>query len=93
MGVSHGFGLGCFSLVLGIGIVALTQTETLFFCWICVFPLLLAGVGFFIPNKDNTVVIYQDKISNTEPKKIWKEDFYNMDTNKDGVISESEFNK
>ena len=37
--------------------------------------IIIGRCKFFIPNKDNTVVIYQDKIPNPDSKKVWKEDF------------------
>jgi|TARA_B110000914_G_scaffold203000_1_gene196342 hypothetical protein len=93
MGVSHGLGIGCLALVVGIGIAAITNTDELFICWVCVLPLSLAGIGFFIPNKDNTVVIYQDRVQAIDTIVVSQEEFYQMDTNKDGVISPEEYNR
>ena len=57
MGVKHGLGIACFAFVVGFGMAQFTENGTMIFCWLCAMPLTLAGIGFFIPDKANSVVV------------------------------------
>jgi len=91
MGVKHGLGIGCLALVIGIMMGGATEDDSLFFCWICALPLTLAGIGFFIPDKDKTVVVYPNEPPYQGDYDDELMSFEEMDTDGDGVISPEEY--
>ena len=94
MGVKHGLGIGCFAFVIGFGMAQLTEDGTLLFCWICAMPLILAGIGFFVPDKDNTVVVHSSYTPRFTGDVVdGQRSFREMDTDGDGVISPEEYNQ
>ena len=93
MGVKHGLGIACFAFVIGFGMAQFTEDGTMIFCWICAMPLTLAGVGFFIPDKDKAVVVQPYTPLYGVGAGDRPSSFHEMDTDGDGVISPEEYNR
>ena len=92
MGVKHGLGIACFAVVVGFGMAQFTEDGTMIFCWLCAMPLTLAGIGFFIPDKANNVVV-QPYVPLHRGYEEMPRSFQEMDTDGDGVISPEEYNR
>jgi len=92
MGVKHGLGIACFAFVIGFGLSTQMEDGTMIFCSLCAMPLTLAGIGFFIPDRPNNVIVqpYTPIYSGHEDIPM---SFQDMDTDGDGVISQEEYNQ